>query len=300
MKHFGYGCSMVLGGWLLIALAIAFWLQDSYGVRITDTFGIAAVAGLLGWGGLGLLFSAAVRLRERFTAQAALDGAMPRDGAGAVVIGTVQGHGTPLLAPFNGEECFAYSYRVSHDNGKSGKRRTVIQLYEGYALAPCAIATETGYFRLLTVPWLDPVTTCSSGTSLAAAQRYVAATTFLPQHQHLPELKRRWEDADGSYRSDIGRPLQEGMSWQRCTLVQQVLRPKATVCVIGYFSSDQRGFVPAPPWAKDAYIYQCSGAELLRKLTKSVLWRLFWSLVLSAAAAGLVAAFISDHLAKLS
>lgn len=125
-------------------------------------------------------------------------------------------------------------------------------------------------------------------------------TTFLPRPQHLAELERRWEDADGSYRSDIGCPLPEDMFWRRCTLVQQVLRAKVSVGVIGYFCSEQRGFVPSPPWAKDACIYQCSGAALLRKFTWSVLWRLLWSLALAAAPAGLVAAFISRHRLRLS
>lgn len=296
MKHFGYGCGMVLGGWLLIALAISHFLQYSYGAHFTDTIGIALGAGLLAWGALALLFSAAVALRERFAVRAAMNGAAPRDGAVAVVTGTVQGNGAPLQAPFSGEECFAYSYRISHDNGKSGKRRSVIQLYEGWALAPCTIAGPAGYFRLFTVPALDRDTTRSSGTSLAAAQRYVAATTLLPQHQHIAELKRRWDDADGSYRADIGRALEQDMSWQRCTLEQQVLRPRATVCVIGYFSRERQGFVPSPPWAKDTCIYQCTSAELLRILAKSALWRVLWSLALSAAAAGLMLAFIADLL----
>lgn len=294
MKHFGYGCGMVLGGWLLVGLAVAFWLVQAYGVRYTDTFGVAAGAGLIGWGGLGLLFSAAVALRERYAVRAAMQGEVPRDGTGAVVIGTVQGHGAPLQAPFNGEDCYAYRYTITHENGQSGKKRSVRVVYEGRALAPCTIAAATGYFRLLTVPELDPATTRSSGITLEAAQRYVAATTFLPEHQHIAELQRRWQDADGSYRADIGR-TPEDLAWQRCTLEQQVLRPHETVCVIGYFSSEQRGFVPSPPWARDVMIYQCSGAELLQILWKSALWRAFFALLLGAAAAGLVMAFAADQ-----
>lgn len=157
MKHFGYGCSWGLGGWLQVAQAIGFRPHDRYGVSITDTFAIAAVAGQLGWSSLGLPVSAAVTLRERFAARRALNGA-------------VQGSGAPLPAPFDGEECFADTCRVSHDNGQSRRRRRIVPLYEGYALAPCAIATGTGNFRLLTVPRLDPETMRSSSTCLAAAQ----------------------------------------------------------------------------------------------------------------------------------
>lgn len=295
MKHFAYGCGMALGGWLVFALAIAFGLQYRYGLALSATPGVAAGAGLLGWIACALLFSAVVAVRERFAVRAAMDGEPPRDGPRAVVIGTVQGNGDPLRAPFNGEECFAYDYKVVDDNGKHGKQRRVVTAFEGKALAPCTIASGAGYFRLFTVPELDPDTTASTGITVEAAQRFVAATAFKRAHVEVGELDKRWDDDDGSYRSDLSNMPPDEVSWSRAKLDQHVLRPRTAVCVIGHFSSERRGFVPAPVWGKATYIYQCSGEQLLSTLIRSAFWRAVWFLVFAAGAVGVVWAFVADH-----
>lgn len=293
MNPFVFGCSISLGGWLVFALAVAFGLQHRYGFAWSDTPGVAAGAGLLGWLACALLFSAIGVVRERFAVRGAMNGEAPSDGPRAVVIGTVQGNGDPLQAPFNGEECLAYDYKVVHDNGRQGKQRKIITAFEGKALAPCTIASGAGYFRLYTVPDLDPKTTASSGITHAVAPRYVATTTFT--RQDFKELQQRWEDDDGVYRSDVGYLEPGEVAWARAKIEQHVLRPRAAVCVVGYFSSARRGFVPSPVWGKPTYIYQCSGAQLLSTLAWSAFWRALWALILAAVAAGVVWVFVADR-----
>lgn len=296
MKHVSFGCSVVLGGWLLCALVIALGLLYRFDLPLAATSGVAVGAGLLGWIAAALVFSAVVTLRERFAVRAALDGEPPRDGPRAVAIGTVQSQGDPLRAPLSGEECVAYAYKVIHTDGRPGRQRRIINAYEGRALAPCTIASGAGYFRLFTVPELDPDTASSTGLTKDVAKRYVDATTFVPADRGpVQELHARWDDDDGRYRCDVARMPPEDFHWARATLQQQVLHPGAQVCVIGYFSSARGGFVPSPVWRKATWVYACSGAQLMAALVRSALWRVVWAAGVAGLAAGMLWVFVADH-----
>ena len=247
MNRVAYGCLLGLGGWLIAGVAIGWYLRRM-GVAPDASFGAAVFLGLFIWAGFGLLYSALRGLREWWAVRAALAGGEPADGAGAVLVGTLQPTAACLQAPFDGDDCVAYAYKVQLDSG-SGRQRTITTCFQGVGLAPCTIATAVGYFRLLTVAELDPGTTSSTNLQRAQVERYVRATTFKPKAQSADELLRRWDDADGNYRSDIAAVSPEQVDWARCTYSQQVVRCDSPVCVIGYFSAAQRAFVVPPAWA---------------------------------------------------
>lgn len=295
MKRVAFGCLYALGGWLLSAVAIVLGLRYGYGLGFPQTLGIAAMAGLLAWIALALLFAALRSLREWWALRAALAGRVPVDGAGAVIVGTLQAQGELLQAPFDAGECIAYHYRVIHDSGAGQRHRTISTLFDGVGLAPCTIASAAGYFRLLTVPELDAESTASGAVGEAAVQDYVRTTTFLDRRQAADELLQRWDDADGSYRSDVGRIAPQDVDWARCSYALHVLRAHMQVCVFGYFCAERRALVPPPAWAGATRIYRGSGEQIAVRLRKSAWFRLCLGLAVGAGAGALLFAFISHH-----
>jgi hypothetical protein len=215
--------------------------------------------------------------------RAALAGAEPADGAGAVVVGTLQPRGAVLQAPFGGEDCVAYVYKVQLDS-RTGRQRTTMTCFEGVGLVPCTIATAVGYFRLLTVAELDPGTTSSTNVQRGNVERYVRETTFQPKTQSAGELLRRWDDDDGNYRSDIASFSPDEVDWARCTFSQQVVKADSPVCVIGYFSAEQRAFVVPPVWAAATRILGGRPDAVALALAATVRSRLLWGFVLTGGA----------------
>lgn len=281
MNRIAYGCLLGLGGWLIAGMAIAFYLRRM-GVASDASIGAAVFLGLFIWAGFGLLYSALRGLREWWALRAALAGGEPVDGAGAVLLGTLQPRAACLQAPFDGEDCVAYAYKVQLDSG-SGRRRTITTCFEGVGLAPCTIATAVGYFRLLTVAELDAGTTSITNLQRAEVERYVRATTFQPRTQSANELLRRWDDADGNYRSDIAAVSPERVDWARCTFSLQVVRPDSPVCVIGYFSAAQRAFVVPPAWAAATRILGGRPDAVALAIAATARSRLLWGFVLFGA-----------------
>ncbi len=281
MNRVAYGCLLGLGGWLIAGVALAWYLRRM-GTAPDATLGAAVVLGLFLWAGFGLLYSALRGLREWWAVRAALAGGEPADGAGAVLVGTLQSTAASLQAPFDGEDCVAYAYKVQLDSG-SGRQRTITTCFEGVGLAPCTIATAVGYFRLLTVAELDPGTTSSTNLQRAQVERYVRATTFKPKAQSADELLRRWDDADGNYRSDIAAVAPEQVDWARCTYSQQVVRPDSPVCVIGFFSAAQRAFVVPPAWAVATRVLGGRPDAIALAIAATARSRLVWGGVLIGA-----------------
>lgn len=281
MNRIAYGCLLGLGGWLIASVVIAFCLWRM-GVAPDASLGAAVFLGLFLWAGFGLLYSALRSLREWWALRAALAGGEPIDGAGAVLVGTLQPRAACLQAPFDGEDCVAYAYKIQLDSG-AGRQRTLTTCFEGVGMAPCTIATAVGYFRLLTVAELDPGTTSSSNLQRAQVERYVRATTFQPRTQSANELLRRWSDADGNYRSDNAAIPPEQIDWARCTFSQQVVRPDSPVCVIGYFSAAQRAFVVPPAWAAATRILGGRPDAVALAIAATARSRLLWGFVLIGA-----------------
>jgi hypothetical protein len=293
MHRIVYGCLLGLGGWVAAALAIG-WLLQGSGVSSDAVAGASVLGGLLAWAGIALLYSGVRGLREWLALRAAVAGREPSDGAGAVLAGTLQARAACLQAPFDGSECVAYDYRVVSDRG-AGRKRTIVTCFEGVGLAPCTLATATGYYRLLTVPELDPASTASPAPARDAVERYVRATTFLPRTESASELLRRWDDADGVYRSDIASVAPGEVDWSSCTFSQHVLKPDSRVCVIGYFSTTQRAFVVPPAWAAPTRILAGRPEEIAAAIAATARGRLIMGLIALAAAALLVWAIAANN-----
>ncbi len=283
-----------LGGWLALSGVLMAFLQRAYGQPPAATLGVGLLAGGIGWLSAGLLWAAARAWRQRAALAEALRGQSPADGREVVIAGRLEPMGRKLTAPLDGAECLAYAYEILVDRG-SGRRRTIAPCYRGSALAPSAIQTPTGTHRLLAVPVLDGVEpeALAGATAFAHATDYVRRTTFRRRTTSARELEEQWSDDDGAYRADVSYVEDEAVDLASCRLVQRLVRPGAPVCVFGLYSEARGGIVPHPNWGRPTRLMVGDAARVAADLGASAVRRLVIGLLAGAAAAGLVAAFLS-------
>lgn len=295
MKPAAYGCLPVLVGWLLAAAAVAVLLQYRYGMSLRDSCGVAIGAGLVVGVVGSLLFASLRSLRERAAVTAALAGRPPREGAGAVVVGTLQAQGPLLPAPFGGADCAAYTYRIERRYGVSDGGRRLLLLFEGSGLTPCVVASACGYFRVPSVAEFDAEGLPPAPATQEAVQRYLHVTTFLRGDDAAREPQRRREDAEGAYRCDIAYAEVDTVPWGSCQYRQHLLPDRAPVCVIGYFSAERRGFVPSPLGHAAIRVYGGSGEALIVRLRREALLYLGIAAATAAVAVAFTAAFMAGQ-----
>lgn len=276
--------------WLAIAGVISLILQFRLGASFPATIGVSLIAGGLAWVSMGLLLSAFHRWRERAAILGGVSGVAPRDGAKAVLVGTIEPTALPLRAPLDGSPCVAYTYKIKDDRG-TGKRRTIASVARGVALAPSTIVTRTGSYRLLAVPDLEarePSLTRSQ--MIASFERYAKETTFIDKQDAADELLAQWEDADGSYRSDVAYMTLGGLETAHWVLRQQHLPPGSPVCVFGRYSSDKRGIVPSA--GGPVRVVRGNAEQVAGSLRSKMVFRALLGTTFGAATAGLLWLFV--------
>lgn len=272
--------------WLAIAAAISLGLQSRLGSSFPATIGVSLLGAAFVWASVGLLFSAFHRWHERASILGGVSGVAPRDGANAVLVGTIEASGLPLRAPLDGSTCVAYAYEIKDDRG-TGKQRTISNIARGVALAPAAIVTRTGSYRLLAVPALEasePSLTRSQ--MIANFERYARETTFIDKKDAADELLAQWADADGDYRSDVAYARLEGIETDKWVLQQQHLPPGSQVCVFGRYSAERRGIVPSA--AGTVRVIRGNPEQVAASLRSKIVTRGLLGVVLGAASAGLL------------
>jgi hypothetical protein len=301
MKHAAMGCAIGLSGWFALALAISVGLQ-MLGVEWTQTLFVAIVGGLLAWIGVGLIYSSLQLRRESRDIQNGMAGAHLKDGAHVVMVGTISPIGAGLLtAPLNDVRCVAYSYKITEVIG-SGERRTNATHARGSAQVPCTIATQSGSYKLLTVPDLesaDAITSLAFPPSklrtahIVAFKQYAQSTQFIRADESgkaaANELTDRWTDADGQYRGDVAYSDLGAVNLFNCKLEQQQIRAGAQVCVFGTYSANKAGIVPSPTWRGSARLVEGNSEAVVTKLRSRARFHLFFGLLF---AGGVVAALV--------
>lgn len=272
--------------WLAIAAAISLSLQSRLGYSFPATIGVSLLGATFVWASVGLLFSAIHRWRERAAILGGVSGVAPRDGANAVLVGTIETSGLPLRAPLDGSACVAYTYEITDDRG-TGKQRRISNVARGTALAPATIVTRTGSYRLLAVPTLE-----ASEPSLTRSQMiahftdYAHKTAFIDQKGAADELLAQWADADGDYRSDIAYVRLDGIETARWVLRQQHLPPGSQVCVFGRYSSERRGIIPTA--SGTVRVIRGNAEQVAASLRSKIVTRGLLGVIFGAASAGLL------------
>jgi hypothetical protein len=286
---------LLLGGWAALAGAVMAYLQRAHGQAPPATLGVSLIAGGVAWVAAGLLWGSVRALRERSALAKALRGEPPVDGRITALAGRLEPTGRRLTSPLGGAECVLYGYEILVDRG-SGKRRTIAPCYRGVALAPSAVVTATGTYRLLAVPDLAEVegAALSRDAALARATDLVRRTTFRPKSAAACEREECWSDDDGSYRSDVSYVEPgETLDLAECRFEERHVRPGAPVCVIGPFSESRGGIVPHPNLFQPVRLVPGDTARVASALVASAFRRLGLGLLAGAVAAGVVAAFLS-------
>jgi hypothetical protein len=216
------------------------------------------------------------------------------NGIRAVLVGTLEpvGLGPTLRAPFDGAECLAYAYQVTEERG-TGRRRTIVTHMKGVALAPSMIVTRTGSYRLLAVPEFEGDEPGAPREQIIAnLDRYVRATTFTSPDTSAQELLDRWSDADGVYRSDVSYGDLAQVTFGRCKLSQQSVRPGSPVCVFGCFSEAHNAIVVSPAFTSATRLIRGRGEDVAAGLRSTARNHLIIGVLLIAAAYGLTLAFL--------
>ncbi|MHB0969637.1 MAG: hypothetical protein ACYC7A_13500 [Thermoanaerobaculia bacterium] len=228
-------------------------------------------------------------LGERRILKAALAGERPADGRWAAISGHIQS-ARPLRAPISGLQCVFYRYEIDGRSG-SGDHSQTVTYYEGKALAPSVITTNTGTYRLLAVPTLEGnAVDVEDELALRSVEEYIGVTAFetpqLPKDARTGVVKE-WTDDDGEFRVDLKRGEPE-VPLERCSFSEWSVPNGEMVCVFGLYSESRGGIVPHPNWSRQARLLKGSGEAGLGTLTKRVFLYTLGILIFTAAAWALV------------
>lgn len=292
MKAVLVGLLQGLVGWLLMAAALGGWLTWQYGLPVTDTMGVSLLVGGLWWATGGLLVSALACARERRSILRGAAGPAPADGAKVVLAGVIEPLAAVLRAPLDRAPCVAYSYEVLIDRG-SGRKRNIIPIARGVALAPSRIVTPSGAYKLLAVPDLQAVDSSAPlEQRIQSFLAYAAVTRFIEGQNSAQELLDRWADEDGSYRSDVNFRPTAGADTTLWQARQQHVPPGSPVCVFGRYSQARGGVVPTG--LKPVRLLVGHPTEVAASLRRQMLSRGLVAAGLSVGAAVLLMSFTGE------
>ena len=198
------------------------------------------IAGFFVWLTVAYLFAIPSHLLDWWRMRS---GAAPRDGKRVAVIGPIYSSGQTLHAPFSKLPCVAYTYKVTSFKGQQPKTD-----FDGFAMVPSYIGTETGQVKILAYPDLEmPEEQVRGAEAKANAKEFIESTAFLSVRQEslktvTEELKALVADDDGSMRYDHRMdPVSE---LDECRLAEKLVRPGETVCVLGRYSQERGAIVP--------------------------------------------------------
>lgn len=294
------GCALRLFASLTLLLGlmagVAAWLDSRYGVEPRDAIGVSIAAGLLAWLSINLVMSAGTAWRNRSAIRRGMAGVLPGEGP-ATIVGVIQSTGPPLRAPLSDTPCVAYTFEV-YDSRKrtSGKGPTKVVYCDGVALTPSTILTPAGSVRLLAVPELEcQDTKLNLESARKRATEYARSIPFQanPPAFGRPEIEKRWNDDDGSYRVER-RHIDGEVDLTYWRMSERCIETGARVCVFGHYSEAQRAIVPVrTDWSKQTRILKGDADRVARQLGASVIRRVLGAVLFAGLAAGVVAAFVA-------
>jgi hypothetical protein len=204
-------------------------------------------------------------------------GEPPADGKRTAFIGTLQATGPVLRAPFSGAECVGYSYEISHLVYSRNANRTTsrkVTDFSGVALAPCAIHTIQGDFRLLSYPFLSgfPERTYKDQAHRDHAAEYIRATSFervIPFVGELAALNTAMLETEGSLKRDWRTSDSDELG--ESTLEEQIIPADSKVCAFGIYSDAKRTLAPDTSSDERSLLLVAGDAEqAMRQLTSGI------------------------------
>jgi hypothetical protein len=249
MKGLTTTCLLPLIGAIAATVAFQrFFLSE--GEPLRDIWPASIAAGICSAGAVMFLIGVAVTARERSSLRNAIGGQAPEDGSRVILAGRMKAS-SPLTSPVSGKPVAAYRYEMHRMVGH-GRARMKGRDYFGTALAASTLETNSGNFRILTVPLFDlPASTIDELAARRNAQAYVAATHFQKidfRKGSTVSLEPPQTDEHGAYQLDESETTEPDIF--ACTLDEWIIEQNAPVCVFGRYSTARGGIVADPNWAK--------------------------------------------------
>lgn len=293
MKGCARSCVLYLASYLAVVSAIVFTLHRQYSLSPDETGWVAAGAGFLLWVGFGWLFGIAQPIRERSSIRSDMSGTRPIDGKQTGIVGRIDAPGQRLKAPLSGTDCVAYKYEI-YKMVRSGKNSVKSTFVDGIALIPSVITTQSGSYRLLSVPTLDfPEADLDHQTAVVNAEAHVRATVFEQKEGawKRPKIEEQWTDDDGAYRRER-KFTEDAIDIASCTLSEQHIKRGDAVYAFGLYSEQRGGLIPHPNWAKQTRIMKGEGEDVIRQLGKRITKYIFGGIFSLAAGAAVLFFFL--------
>lgn len=293
MKGCARSLFVQLAGFLATVGAVLFLFDERFGLPPGKTLGASLFAGFFAWLGWTLLFGIAQPIQERSALRDCLAGKRPADGKRAGVAGTISAAGQAMRAPLSGADCLAYKYEISLTRG-SGRSRHKAVYFEGIALVPSVITTTSGNYRLLAVPTFDfGGEAIDRRKALRNWEEHVRTAQFEPESSRRT-LEKQWTDDDGAYHCEKRNKTSGEVPLEECTFREDIITPGDRVYAVGLFSEARGGLVPHPNWARETRIMKGDAESVLRQLKGRIVKYVIGGILCSAAAAGILFAFISN------
>ena len=189
-----------------------------------------------------------------------------RDGDRAVIAGHIQARDRTLTAPFSGEECVGYWYRITHHSNHANMKTSEWTDFEGFALVPSVIRGPMRTVNVLARPEEElftevPRCEITREEDWARAEAYLNSTDFgeKASGRFADTRKRLIDVGPGDFREDkqVGDPpkhlrdfrpaegsarLEEG----RRRLTEAIVREGDRVMLAGVYHAEGDGIAPDP------------------------------------------------------
>jgi hypothetical protein len=187
----------------------------------------------------------------------------PADGEHASIVGALEARTDEVLsAPFSGRRALAWKYAITRTvPTRRGSRAggTIVTAFQGEAMVPCEITTESGRIPLLARPTLVDSGDIVEGDEAYAKARVHLAARFpeafgadspvAPPLDTGDEADRQFEATGGFQRDEPVKipssiELESPFDVSRWTLRESIYPSGGMVCATGVWSSERGGLLP--------------------------------------------------------
>jgi hypothetical protein len=253
---------------------------------------------------IGLIWQAIHRVQDLNLLKASRS-QMPQrqDGKRVAISGRIFPYGDPLRTPFSDVECVCCNWGVySLETTGSGKNRSTNKRYvaQGHVLTPSYIRTGMEDVRLLGFPHLEGFSNSEFYEDEENHQPWQKGAEYLQkvpleEKKGLSDVKEAFSqieelmtDADGSVRQEY-RNIEPSALSTDSTLEEEFVPSGSEVCAMGKWSATQRGIVPeALGSGKEVILRKGSAEEVASKLSKGIISRLIFGILLAIIVNGVV------------
>jgi len=270
--------------WLVVYVAVALFLGHIVYRRFPQIVP-AIIGGVVGggivWIGLTNLAGVWTKIAEALRSRRMAEGGPPPDGETITVDGTIEPTAATLTSPFTGQPRVAYKYEVC-----SGEKL----LYDGFALAPCAIVSQHGKIRILAYPALQVrPRLVPNSEAVPNFSAYIERTHFKTPDLH--DIRDAFHAATKAFNSDEGSIRTDTRSAHRdapidyATFTEWSIAPGDRIVATGRYSVARSALVPEPGTPLSVILRDASRSGTSRSLAAA-----FGNLVGAAIFLGIAAA----------